>query len=48
MEDLKRVIAENLVDLRKANKLTQLELAEKLKESMQEKRKKIKKEEKEN
>ena len=30
MEDLKRIIAENLIDLRKANKLTQLELAEKL------------------
>lgn len=30
MEDLKNVIADNLINLRKANKLTQLELAEKL------------------
>lgn len=30
MEDLKNIIADNLIDLRKANKLTQLELAEKL------------------
>ena len=30
MEELKNIIAENLIDLRKANKLTQLELAEKL------------------
>lgn len=30
MEELKYIIAENLIDLRKANKLTQLELAEKL------------------
>ena len=30
MEDLKNVIADNLISLRKANKLTQLELAEKL------------------
>ena len=30
MEDLKLVIAENLINLRKANKLTQLELADKL------------------
>lgn len=30
MEDLKNIIADNLISLRKANKLTQLELAEKL------------------
>ena len=30
MEELKNIIAENLIELRKANKLTQLELAEKL------------------
>lgn len=30
MEELKNIIADNLIDLRKANKLTQLELAEKL------------------
>ena len=30
MEDLKIIIADNLISLRKANKLTQLELAEKL------------------
>ena len=30
MEEIKNIIAENLIDLRKANKLTQLELAEKL------------------
>jgi len=30
MEDLKNIIADNLITLRKANKLTQLELAEKL------------------
>ena len=30
MEDIKLVIAQNIADLRKANKLTQLELAEKL------------------
>lgn len=30
MEELKNVIADNLINLRKANKLTQLELAEKL------------------
>jgi len=30
MKELKNIIAENLIDLRKANKLTQLELAEKL------------------
>ncbi|MBQ7881068.1 MAG: helix-turn-helix transcriptional regulator [Clostridia bacterium] len=30
MEELKDIIADNLIDLRKANKLTQLELAEKL------------------
>lgn len=30
MEELKDIIAENLINLRKANKLTQLELAEKL------------------
>ena len=30
MEELKNIIADNLISLRKANKLTQLELAEKL------------------
>ena len=30
MEELKNVIADNLINLRKSNKLTQLELAEKL------------------
>ena len=30
MEDVKNIIADNLINLRKANKLTQLELAEKL------------------
>ena len=30
MEELKNIIADNLIDLRKANKLTQFELAEKL------------------
>ena len=30
MEELKNIIADNLINLRKANKLTQLELAEKL------------------
>ena len=30
MEDLKKIIARNIVDLRRANNMTQLELAEKL------------------
>ena len=30
MKDVRQIIAENLIELRKVNKLTQLELAEKL------------------